>query len=109
MEYIIHTLIDSKYWLYFGLEKEVEYSYLEGLSKEAYWFIVNRDQKGRANIYFSIDSYIKRKIELHTLQSVKEEQLLYFNKYKVKYNFTQKDIDVIYEIVSFVYKRNSKY
>ena len=72
MEYIIHTLIDSKYWLYFGLEKEVEYSYLEGLSKEAYWFIVNRDQKGRANIYFSIDSYIKRKMELHTLQSVKE-------------------------------------
>ncbi|MGM9889914.1 MAG: hypothetical protein ACI317_03700 [Floccifex porci] len=109
MDYIIHTLIDSKYWLYFGLEKEVEYSYLEGLSKEAYWFIVNRDQKGRANIYFSIDSYIKRKMELHTLQSVKEEQLLYFNKYKVKYNFTQKDIDVIYEIVSFVYKRNSKY
>ena len=34
MDYIIHTLIDSKYWLYFGLEKEVEYSYLEGLSKE---------------------------------------------------------------------------
>ena len=57
----------------------------------------------------NIDSYIKRKMELHTLQSVKEEQLLYFNKYKVKYNFTQKDIDVIYEIVSFVYKRNSKY
>ena len=40
------------------------------------------------------------------------KDVLQLNPYiyiNIKYNFTQKDIDVIYEIVSFVYKRNSKY
>lgn len=107
---LVCLLIDEKYWTLFGVEKtKKEYSYLNGLSKQAYRFIVNRDSQGRANIYFSIESCLTQQLNKHQLESLEKEKSLYFEKFKVKYDFKEKDRNIINEIVELIYKRIIQY
>lgn len=107
---LVCLLIDEKYWTLFGVKKtKKEYSYLNGLSKQAYRFIVNRDSQGRANIYFSIESYLTQQLNKHQLESLEKEKSLYFEKFKVKYDFKEKDRNIINEIVELIYKRIIQY
>lgn len=109
-ETLVRILIDPKYWKCFGIEEiKDEFPYLEGFSKETYWFVVNRIKKGRANLYFSVESYLSHQMQVHRLQSIDNEQHLYFSKYKVKYNLKEKNRNQINEIVDIVYRRLNQY
>lgn len=105
---IVRNLIEPQYWDRFGVEQidtDDSYHYLDGLSKSAYFFIVNRVKHGRANIYHSIESYLGAQKTLHRLQSLPYEQQNYFSKNKVKHDLKEADKPIINEIVEYIYNK----
>lgn len=85
-------------------ENQLKYKYLRIFSKEAQDFIIQEQEKGHKNLYFSISGVLGAKKSNGTIKSIQEEIQLYMQKNEIDVCH----FEIIKEIFEKCYSKNTR-